>query len=194
MCDTIPGTTLPRTDAVKQGAFEALAPILSVTKGLTLAQIRELTGLESSTVQNWVKRGWVSNPQNKRYTEIHLARILIINILRPSLRLEKIARLMQYVNGTVGDPTDDIIAESELYDYLCAVIIELEETDVVSRELIEKLIGEELVRYKEKVPGAKEKLLKALTVMILACLSGRIKSQADALLKSLIREEVSEID
>lgn len=55
----IPGTTLTFNNIVADNCFSLIAPLLTVTKGLTLAQVRELTGLETSTIQNWIKRGWV---------------------------------------------------------------------------------------------------------------------------------------
>ena len=67
MFQTLPGTLLERRQTDGRGAYSLIQPILSLTKGLTLSQIRELTGLENSTVQNWVKRGWVANPKSKRY-------------------------------------------------------------------------------------------------------------------------------
>ena len=67
MMKNVPGTVLPWTDGLQKNAFAVLSPVLAVTKGLTLSQLKELTGLEGSTIQNWVKRGWVESPTGKRY-------------------------------------------------------------------------------------------------------------------------------
>lgn len=127
MLRTVPGTVLPWTDGLQQNAFAVLSPVLAVTKGLTLSQLRELTGLEGSTIQNWVKRGWVERPTGKRYGEQQIVRIVIINMLRNSMQLDKIIALMTYINGQVDDRSDDIIPDRELFSLLCAVIHEADE-------------------------------------------------------------------
>lgn len=78
-----------------------------------------------ATVQNWVKRGWVSAPVNKRYGERQVARILLINLLRPAMRLDQIASLLRYVNGSVDDRTDDILPDDQLYNWLCTATLRL---------------------------------------------------------------------
>lgn len=134
MFQTLPGTLLERRQTDGRGAYSLIQPILSLTKGLTLSQIRELTGLENSTVQNWVKRGWVANPKSKRYGERQVMRIILINALRASLQLDSIAQLMQYLNGSVEDVADDIISDGALYDYLCAIVFELEDAPVMDEK------------------------------------------------------------
>ena len=51
-------------------------PLIRATDGLTLSQVCTLSGLEPSTIQNWIKRGYVPHPVGKKYRERHLARIL----------------------------------------------------------------------------------------------------------------------
>ncbi len=62
MTDLIPGTALAKSLQTGESAFAAIEPILTATGGLTLAQVEGLTGLNGSTIQNWVKRGWVAAP------------------------------------------------------------------------------------------------------------------------------------
>ena len=78
----IPGTLM---DKVKMGnvtGMEFLEKIFYITDGIMLSQIRALSGIDGSTLQNWTKRGWVSNAHNKRYDINQLSRILIINMMR----------------------------------------------------------------------------------------------------------------
>lgn len=56
MTDLIPGTALAKSLQTGESAFAAIEPILTATGGLTLAQVEGLTGLNGSTIQNWVKR------------------------------------------------------------------------------------------------------------------------------------------
>ena len=72
--------------------FAAVSSLCNVAGGLSLSQIVGITGLEASTIQNWVKRGWISRPVGKKYTQRQIARILLINVLRDCLPLEKIAQ------------------------------------------------------------------------------------------------------
>ena len=76
--ETILGTTMPYTDD-GAGAFSMILPLIAAAGGFTLSQVKAITGLEGSTIQNWVKRGWVSNPKGKKYDERQLPRILLIS-------------------------------------------------------------------------------------------------------------------
>lgn len=183
---TLPGTTYPLPEKMDQTAFSLLHPAFAMTGGLTLSQVRELTGLEGSTVQNWVKRGWVQSPEEKKYKEIHLARILIINILRGSLKLERIADLMRYVNGETNDRNDDIIPDCELYDRLCAIILKMDARANFSDSIIWELIEEELSGYTGPFEDSRERLTTALYIMVSACISSLFRQKAETLLDNNI--------
>ena len=129
---TLPGTVLP-TEDIRLG-FEVLHPSIRATNGLTLAQVCTITGLEQSTIQNWIKRGWVAHPENKRYGEYQLARIMIINMLRSSMQLDNIAYLLRYVNGEADNRGDDIIPDSVLYTHLCVIADTCEKNEVIRQE------------------------------------------------------------
>ncbi len=182
----IPGTTVLYKEEENTKPASVLEPIFAVTKGLSLAQVRELTGLESSTIQNWVKRGWVSNPHGKRYNEIQVSRILIINILRDCLRLESIAQLMGYLNGSVEDRSDDIIPENELYYILCALIAELNKRGCYSRQVIRELVDKETESYAGPLPDSRDHLRRGLEIMLLAYASSRLKHDAEEQLSTII--------
>ena len=63
----IPGTTIKYTEQARNSAFSLISPVLEATGGLTLSQLSKLTGLEGSTIQNWIKRGCVSSTKGKKY-------------------------------------------------------------------------------------------------------------------------------
>lgn len=182
----MPGTTVLYKEGENGKPVSVLEPIFAVTKGLSLAQVRELTGLESSTIQNWVKRGWVSNPHGKRYDEIQVSRILIINTLRDCLRLESIARLMGYLNGSVEDRSDDIIPENELYYILCSLIAELNKQSCFSHKVIHDLVNGETEAFAGPLPDSQDHLRKGLEVMLLAYTSSRLKQDAEERLGTII--------
>lgn len=187
MAENLPGTTLPLSEGQQDDLFSVLDPIFAVSPGgLLLSQVTELTGLGAATIQNWVKRGWVSNPVNKRYGELHVARILLINLLRPAMKLENIAALLRYVNGSVDDRADDIIPETQLYSLLCSVLTRLEPQDsIITHESIITLIGAQLEGYEGPVADAKERLENAMRIMVLNIAASRLMQQADALFSRL---------
>ena len=153
-----------------------------------MSQITEMTGLGPATIQNWVKRGWVSNPINKRYGRLQVARILLINLLRPAMKLERIVSLLQYVNGSVDDRTDDIIPEDRLYSLLCSIIHRLEKEQRLDRESIITLIGAQLEGYEGPVPDAKSRLEDALLLMLLNIAAAMLMQQADILYRRISGE------
>lgn len=177
MLRTVPGTVLPWTDGLQQNAFAVLSPVLAVTKGLTLSQLRELTGLEGSTIQNWVKRGWVERPTGKRYGEQQIVRIVIINMLRNSMQLDKIIALMTYINGQVDDRSDDIIPDRELFSLLCAVIHEADEQQTTNREKLAEIIEQHLSQYHGPNADSKEKLERAVLCMVLGFVASELKNR-----------------
>ena len=76
----LPGTTVD-TDLSAGIADKILTPMF-YSGGLVLSQISQLTGLEGHVIQNWIKRGYLTAPQQKKYTRRQLCRILNINILK----------------------------------------------------------------------------------------------------------------
>ena len=85
----IPGTVL-RGEGGEAEHIEALFQPMFLAGGMVLSQVASLTGLEPYIVQNWVKRGFLAPPQNKRYSLRQLCRILNINSLRGVLPMERI--------------------------------------------------------------------------------------------------------
>ena len=180
---TIPGTVIPETKGITNARF--LSGIFAATSSLMLSQIREMTGLDASALQNWVKRGWVSPPQNRRYNVDQVARILIINMLREAFQLEKIAFLLSYVNGSVFDRSDDIIPESKLFEYICTVAERYHGKDVTEADRLRALIAEVTSDYVETVEGASERLESALEIIIIAYTSMQVKKRAEGLLDDI---------
>lgn len=182
----IPGTTLTFNNIAADNCFSLIAPLLSITKGLTLAQVRELTGLETSTIQNWIKRGWVKNPEEKRYGEEQTMRIILINMMRGSMQLEQIAYLMSYINGSVEDRSDDILPDRELFNILCSIIYECEQKSVYETNEIDATIKSHMEKVTLRDDVSKTKLRTALRAMVLAILSTRMRDLAQKTFAELI--------
>ena len=175
----LPGTAIEIEEGRLPFGFANLSPLFSVTGGLTLSQICEIAGTELTTVQNWIKRGWVAHPENKRYRENHLARIIILNMLRPAFQLEKIAVILRFINGSADDRGDDIIPDAALYTHLCVIIDKVLAENATDAETVKNIVDTETVQYQEPFAGAREKLVNALTVMTLAYLAAEIKRKAE---------------
>ena len=173
----IPGTTIPDTGAMSGGMFAALRPMIEAANGLTLAQVCAITGLESSTVQNWVKREFVAHPVNKKYRDRHLARILMISMLRDSLKIDDIGELMRLINGDATDESDDIISEPELYDLLCELVAEASAD--MAPEVLAALISEKSAERALPDEAARVRLEAAMAVMVDAYFAGVLVRRAE---------------
>ena len=110
----LPGTVLEVGSAETERMEEVFSSMF-LAGGMVLSQVSSITGLEPYAIQNWVKRGYLSPPEKKRYSQRQLSRILIINMLRLSLPLEQICGLLQYINGHLDDEADDLIDDTQLY-------------------------------------------------------------------------------
>ena len=184
----IPGTKLLKNDMGNVTGLEFLSKVFYISEGVMLSQIREVSGIDGSTLQNWTKRGWVANARLKKYNIDQVAHILIINMLRSCIQLDKIALLLHYINGKIDDKSDDIIRDSQLYDYICRILDKLMKSGEIStqnttlRDTIEKITSD----YEEKVTGARRRLNTALEIIIIAYYASIIKSHSDRMVDKLM--------
>lgn len=182
MATVLPGTQI-EVSRIEKGVSRSMADGMFAAGGITLAQVSGITGLEPYLIQNWVKRGFVSSPQRRMYSQNQFARICIINMLRESLQLEKIIELLHYINGTLDDESDDLIGDSELYhryvDMLAAA-----GTSHIDDSVIKAAAATVSEDYKEPSPGARKRLEKVLTVMAYAHFASEARRKAELLLSS----------
>ncbi len=182
----IPGTRLRKDDMGNVTGLEFLSKVFFISEGVMLSQIREVSGIDGSTLQNWTKRGWVANARLKKYNIDQVAHILIINMLRSCIQLDRIALLLHYINGRIDDRSDDIIRESVLYDYICRILDRLMEQDVCSMASIKEVITEQIADYNESMPGARDRLANALEIIVVAYYAALIKRRSDEMLAKLM--------
>ena len=182
----IPGTRLMKSDMGNVTGLDFLSKVFYISEGVMLSQIREVSGIDGSTLQNWTKRGWVANARLKKYNIDQVAHILIINMLRSCIQLDKIALLLQYINGNIDDKSDDIIRDSVLYDYICRILDTLTRQDVCSTASIKEVISEQIADYEEAMEGARERLANALEIIVVAYYAALIKRRSDEMLTSLM--------
>ncbi len=183
MIDRLPGTTIeiavPNADAAKE-----MLDNIFICGGLMMNQVARLTGLEPYMIQNWVKRGFVSPPQQKLYTKRQFCRIVIINMLRDVLQIEKITGLLSYINGRLDDESDDLIDDSNLYSYFVATICNIEKP-VIDKKTVPECIEKVVADFKEPFPGAKKRLIKVLAVMLNAHFAATLRKRAEDIFNTL---------
>ena len=180
---TIPGTVLtgPREDA--ESSIRQIEGMF-LAGGIVRSQVSAVTGLESHMIQNWVKRGFLSSPVNKRYSLNQFCRIVTINMLRSALPMDKICSLLTYVSGRLDDESDDLIDDKTLYFAFLEVAAQFQGL-AEDREALHQCIEERLADYREPYPGAKDRVVQALTVMIIAWVSSLLRAMAEKRLREM---------
>ena len=178
----IPGTTLTarREDAQ---FIEQQFKAMFFAGGMVLSQVAGITGLEPYTIQNWVKRGFLTKPVGKRYTLRQLCRILNINMFKSVMPLEQVCRLLSYVNGHLDDESDDLIDDSVLY--FLFVRLASHYSVMHNPQGRDDYLEEVLRNYVEPVPGARERVAKVLRIMLTAWAASQLRSLSEEMTKAL---------
>jgi hypothetical protein len=179
---TIPGTTLTgqrenahRVDGLFQSMFLA--------GGLTLSQVSTVSGLEPYAIQNWVKRGFLAGPKAKRYDMEQVCRIININLLKGALPLEKICSLMSFLNGDLTDESDDIIDDTVIY--FMFVKLAARARHIGGNQGWDEALAEATASYTEPYPGARDRIIQVLRVMLTAWICSRFREQVDGMVAEL---------
>ena len=179
---TIPGTTLEgkRSDADRtEGLFQSMF----LAGGLTLSQVSRITGLENHTIQNWVKRGFLPPPRNKRYDMEQVCRIINMNILKGNMPLEQVTKLMAYLNGDLADESDDLVDDTKLF--LMFVSLAARARYIGGNQNWDDALQQVTADYTEPVPGAREKLIQVLKIMLTVWIANLLKASADKMMEEL---------
>ncbi len=178
----IPGTTL--TDRRSNAdSVEKLFTSLFLAGGLTLSQVASVTGLEAYTIQNWVKRGFLSPPRAKRYDMEQTCRLINMNLLKGGLPLEQICSLMTYLNGCLSDESDDLVDDTKLYFMFVRLASRVR--DIGGNADWDSALEEITADYAEPVPGAREKLIKVLRIMLTVWVANRLRIAAEDMMAEL---------
>ena len=178
----IPGTVL--TADQKDGALvESQFRAMFLPGGMVLSQVSAITGLDGYIIQNWVKRGFLTKPDNKHYSLRQLCRIININMLKGVVPLPDICSLLGYVNGQLDDESDDIIDDSNLY--FMFVRLAARSRELYRAENRDSVLEEELAHYEEPVPGAKARVKEVLRIMLTAWLAARMAQETQKMLTAL---------
>lgn len=181
----IPGTVIT-ADLAETDKLQEKFDAMFLGGGIVLSQVAAITGLESYAIQNWVKRGFLPKPVNKKYSLRQLCRILNINMLKDALRMEQICGLLTYINGNLDDESDDLIDDSKLYFMFLKLAAQHRQMkDPSGRDVY---IGQALENYVEPMPGARERVEKVLKVMLTAWAASLLRQQAVAMTEEFSKD------
>lgn len=183
MLSTYPGTTI-EVLSMEKGSSRRLFDGIFATGGITLSQVSVMTGLEPYLIQNWVKRGFLTSPVKRLYSKDQFARIVIINMLRESLQIDKICGLIKVIGGVLEDETDDLISDSELYHRYVDMLSEnsINTADEKSVLLAAERAAED---FDGSAPSAKRQLIHILQVMVYAHAASTFRRSAEDILAAL---------
>ncbi len=179
---TIPGTVL-QIQREQADHVEEMFSSMFLAGGIVLSQVTGITGLEPYTVQNWVKRGFLPPPQQKRYSLQQLCRILHINMLKSVLTMDQICELLGYINGRLDEESDDIIDDARLYFLFVRLAARSKQLD--DPAAWEAAMEEALADYREPVPGSRQRIDRALRIMLIANLASKMAQTAERMLDDL---------
>ncbi len=181
----IPGTVLQGQTGDARHIEEQFNAMF-LAGGMVLSQVASITGLEPYTIQNWVKRGFLTAPQKKRYTRRQLCRIININMLKAALPIEEVCGLLQYINGDLDDESDDLIDDATLY--FLFVRLAAEHRQMNDPQGREQALDQLLEGYQEPVPGAAERVKKVLRIMLTAWAAALLRQTAEKMVLTLKAE------
>lgn len=170
--------------------FEAA---FAITGGIYLSQLSDMVGVPGATLQNWIKRGFVSSPVNKRYTRRQTCRIILIAMLRHSLQLDDVVTLLRSINNNLADEQDDLIDDSDLYLYFCDVVFSRPSIDIQASAALSGRISEVTGHFAMANPNCRpedlERLNRALLIIVLAFGAWQLQIKALANLEIIKRKE-----
>ena len=178
----LPGTVLsfPSEEAVY---IEKQFQNMFLGGGIALSQVANITGLEAYAIQNWVKRGFLSPPVGKKYNMEQVCRIININILKGAVPLEQIIKLMGYLNGDLTDESDDLVDDTMLF--FLFVRLAARARYIGGTKAWDDALVEITEDYVEPVPGARDKLIKVLKIMLTIWCANALKAQAETMMAQL---------
>ncbi len=174
----LPGTMIETRGSEYKNIFNSIF----LTGGITLSQLSNITGLEAHTIQNWVKRKYLSAPINKKYSQNQLCRVIIINMLKEVFSIDEVCSLMDYINIYKANERQNFICESNTYFYFTDALFHLND-DI---ENLDKSIEWALKGYVETQKGEQKRLADVLEIMISAYISYSYKQKASLLYRSKI--------
>ena len=179
---TIPGTAIRGKRSEVEASIRQIEGMF-LGGGMIRSQLASVSGVEAHDIQNWVKRGFLPSPVNKRYSIHQFSRIVTINMLRTAMPMEKICSLLAYINGRLDDESDDLIDDTVLYFMFLRLAARARH--IGGKDNWDAAIADILKDYQEPIPGAKERIDKVLRIMLTAWIGVQTIRKAELMLSEL---------
>lgn len=183
MGTTFPGSTI-EVSHLEKDCSRTLFDGIFATGGITLSQVSIMTGLEPFVIQNWVKRKFVSSPVKRFYSRQQFSRILLINMLRESIQIDRICSLIQILGGESEEEFDDLISDEELYHRYVNMLAEMN-LQAITADAVRQATSLAVQDYQIPALRDKSQLEKILKVMFYAHSASRLRDAANEMLSTL---------
>lgn len=79
----------------------------------------EEKSLTSSMVNNYVKQGTMPSPVSKKYNRVHLASLIVINILKTSIPIARVGELISESLRSDKSPAEQYDLFCDSFEYAC---------------------------------------------------------------------------
>lgn len=135
ICDVLAAQKLPRWEELPDFELYMDQVLAIINRYLSGYPTFEGKGLTASMVNNYVKMGVLPPPERKKYSRVHIARLIMICILKPSL---PIASIQMLITCDPDDTPDEIF-----YDRFCDLF---EQTDLAVASSERNLLNGEGMR------------------------------------------------
>ncbi len=178
MAATFPGTTIEAL-SMEKGSSKVLFDGIFATGGITLSQVSIMTGLEPYLIQNWVKRGFVAPPQKRVYGKEQFARVVIINMLREALQIERICTLVQAMS--LGG---NLIGDDALYHMYVDMLAD-HKINMMDPKSVSAAVESAANTLETADRGLKKQFARILQVMLYAHAASGLRESAEEILSTL---------
>ncbi|MFZ3102023.1 MAG: DUF1836 domain-containing protein [Desulfitobacteriaceae bacterium] len=149
-----------------------------------VAQLVSKNDINSTHIQNWVRRKYLPNPEKKKYNREQVANILLINDLRNILPLERISNLLSYVNESLIETSDDRINPTKLYRYYSEIFDKTRTNWELTLQSMERDVEDSLAEEKLSDED-RDKVVTTLVILNLLAQANLFRQIAERWLVSL---------
>lgn len=161
---------------------------MMLSQVVEVAQLVSQNDINSTHIQNWVRRKYLPNPERKKYNREQVANILLINDLRNILPLEKISNLLSYVNESLIETSDDRINPTKLYRYYSEIFDKTRTNWEITLQSMERDVKDSLAEEK-LADEDRDKVITTLVILNLLAQANLFRQIAERWLVSLEIED-----
>ncbi len=167
----------------------------SSLENMMISQITDLANkssnrsLNSTTIQNWVKRSIIGRPLGKKYDMDQVASILLVHDLRDVISLDDAKILLEYINGDPNTSEDDLIPPRQMFEYYASIF---DNTKDACREEIDRLykkVASFVGKRTDLGEEGRERVVASLMILEIAVRASLYKMLAEDCIKRISLKE-----